>query len=473
LSGLPEKAISERIAIWRHSRLVELSQSGRQAEFFDLQRQVEIESVSLSRHLMSVLQGMKQKDCSVLAQSEKKLPQLSWVQIQNYLAHSDPLVARNRRQAIGIFPVLIGIAIQNAGGPFGMGLRDAVDRGQPLVDYVVSSWQIRAVAVRGLRRQGYEELGIEWADTPRALLHILSAIPPEKYPRGHDQWRVFTEQAQLFSVVLRRPLASESVRLFMHEASRRNWALSQALQFGLLQQAHTFESFAGDLGRAVRVWNLGALRGQITGQVRIEEHQLLTTLVLSVGVAKLIRIAQQWQIHRAKSEMHQRIGDLGFPVLLSQPFVMDGLQIVQLCSASELESESSAMRHCVDTFVANCRTGKSLIFSIRALSGDRFSTFELAVKNKGIDGFDIRLIQHKGPGNKVPHSHAARVLNWFLDHLKSGACRNLLQRYDQERRAFNHDPALANDFQMAYLLKDFLAEQTKGRVFSKGHGNVN
>jgi len=58
------------------------------------------------------------------------------------------------------------------------------------------------------------------------------------------------------------------------------------------------------------------------------------------------------------------------------------------------------------------------------------------------------------------------LVNWYA------ACATSRKRYDQERRVFNHDPALANDFQMAHLLKKFLSEQTKGRAFSWEHRDV-
>lgn len=393
LDGFPERLIDERLATWRQSRLVELSQANRQARFVELQSQVDHECAAIDHYLKSYLKTLKQGACTGVAEAQQKLPQVSWLQIHNYLSHADPKIARNRRQSILLFPALVHVAMQKPDGPFGIGLRAVIDTGQPMVDYVANRWQVRPVVVRRLRSVGYDDIGTEWADGPRSLAQILSVIPPEKYPRTRDQWRVFTEQAQLISTVLKHPLGSESVRLFMHGASRRGWGKTQAMHADLIQQVNNFEAFTRDLGRATRIWNIDELQVFAHRQLKIEAHRLLSTMLLSLGMTKLLRIAQQWQGYWAKSERHLRVEKSNFPVLLDQPFVTDELYIVQLNSASDLELESSEMGHCVDSYVSKCRTGTSVIFSVRSAAGIRLSTFELAINRKGIDGFEGQLIR--------------------------------------------------------------------------------
>lgn len=464
LNGSPEQLLSERVALWRKSRLVELSQTNRRAVFAALQQQVIEECITLERYLTAALLAMKQPLGGVVAKAEQQLPQLSWLPIQNYLHHADPRIARNRRQAIDLFPALVLVAIQHAGGAFCVGLRQVIDTGQPLVEYVAGRWQVRPVAVRGLRTVGYDDLGVEWADALRSLLQLLSAIPPEKHPRTRDQWQLFTGQAKLFSTALRQPMGAESVRLLMHGASRQSWARSQAAPPNFVQQMQGIEAFSEALRRAIAVWKVGGARITVRGQSVIAEHQLLTALLLSLGLTRLNRVAREWQGLRAKAEKHRPIGTISFPTLLNQPFETHELKIVQLASPAELKLEAAVMKHCVDSFVADCRVGKSVIFSVRSSGEKRLSTVELTIKKSFDERFDIRLIQHKGPGNGSPPRDAVQALNQFLAHLNSGACRHLLQRYEHERRLFNVDPALAKDYQMALQLRGLLVEKTNGRV---------
>lgn len=459
LEGFPEQLVDERITTWRKSRLVDLAQSNRKAQLIELQDQVDHECAAIERYLKSHLRCLKLSTCCEVAESEQKLPQLTWLQIHNYLSHADPQIARNRRQAILLFPVLVFIAIQKADGGFGFGLRVVIDKGQPIVDYVANQWLVRPVVVRRLRLVGYDDLGPEWSDAMRSLAQILSVIPPEKHPRTRDQWRVFTEQAHLISTVLQHPLGSESVRIFMHHASRRNWGKAQVLDTDLLQQVNNFEAFSSDLGRATRIWNMEELQVDTGMQPRIEAHRLISTMLLSLGLAKLLRIAHQWHAYWTSSAQHQRRNNNNFPVLLDQPFLLADFQIIQLKSAAELESEATEMDHCVDTYVSKCRTGKSVIYSVRSTAGLRCSTFELTINRNGPDRFETRLIQHKGHGNTIPSRGAVKAVNLFLHHLGNAACRHRLKRYDQERRIFNLDPSLANDYQMAVVLKAYLTEK--------------
>lgn len=122
------------------------------------------------------------------------------------------------------------------------------------------------------------------------------------------------------------------------------------------------------------------------------------------------------------------------------------------------------MGHCVDTYIAACERGKSIIFSVRDGLGVHRSTFELSIRNLDLSQFEIDVVQHAGRGNSSPCSAAVDCLNAFLHALRSPVGTAWLKRFNRERTLRKVSPQFVRDHQMAVALRAFLENQPEDRL---------
>lgn len=465
LNAVPEQVIASYIPEWRHRRLVELSQFKPQPRLNELRKRVDLECVDLEDQLKAAISELRNRYSVSPNGIEEQLPHLTWLEVHNYLCIQNLKVARNRRQALTIFPLFSALAIRSdESRSFGEGLRSVIDEGLPLIDYVVARWDVKPVAVKAVRNLGFDEIGLTWVDALRPLVNILSGLAPEKYPKSKEQWTVFGEQARSISALLKLPLGAESIQLLMNGLSRRNWRKSVSLEVDLLEQVRVFESFSADLVRLARVWMEVEFIGASESSRETGLHLSLSSKLVSFGLERCLRFAMDWQALRADLERKQDDRKIHFPCLIESPFPCDDLLIVQLRSEQDLSEESDVMNHCVDTYFTACQTGRSVIFSVREANGTRLSTFEINIKRKGLALFDITLVQQKGQANRYPPSEAVRAVKVFMNYLNGREGVPLLHRFFREKQLFNRAPDRIKELQIAAHMQEFIVAKTGGRI---------
>lgn len=465
LNADPEQAVESCLPDWRHRRMVELSQLKPPPRLSELREWVDQECFDLGNRLNAAIAELRIRYSISSNKIENKLPHLTWVEVHNYLCAPNVMVARNRRQALTLFPLFSALAIRpDENRIFGEGLRSVIDEGRPLIDHVVARWDVKPVAVKAIRCLGFDEIGLGWADMLRPLVLILSGIAPEKHPKTKEQWAVFGEQARTIASILKLPLGAESVRLLMIGLSRRNWRKSVNLEVALIEQVRVFESFSADLVRLASTWiDLELMESNETSQ-EARLHLILSSKLVSFGLEKCLRIAMDWQVLRADLARRLDIKNFYFPCLIEVPYHCDDLQIVQLRSERDLNEESGAMNHCVNTYVNSCQTGRSVVFSVRQANGARVSTFEMSIERKGIAFFDVTLVQQKGRANVSPPSNAVQAVRAFLKYLNRIDGVPLLQRFFREKQLFNHAPERIKDIQIAAHMQEFIVARTSGQI---------
>lgn len=472
LTAFPEQAIESYIPDWRHRRLVELSQLKPQPRLNELRERVDRECVDLGDRLNAAISALRNCYSVSPKEIEDKLPHLTWVEIHNYLYVQNAIVARNRRQALLLFPSFSALAIRSdESRSFGECLRSVIDEGQPLINYVVARWDVKPVAVKAIRCLGFDEIGFAWTDALRPLVYILSGLAPEKYPKTKEQWTVFGEQARTIAAVLKLPLGAESIRLLMIGLSRRKWRKSVNLEVALIEQVRVFESFSADLVRLARVWIDVDLMEADESSQEAGLHLILSSKLVSFGLEQCLRMAMDWLALRADLARRLEVRKVHFPCLMESPYHCDDLHIVQLRSEQDLNDESGAMNHCVDTYFTACKSGRSVILSVRQANGTRLSTFEISIKRKGLALFDIALVQQKGRANVYPSSEAVRAVRAFMKYLNGIDGLPLLHRFSREKQLFNHAPERIKDIQVAEHMQEFIVAKTGGRIdFNKLRG---
>lgn len=465
LNAVPEQAIQSYIPGWRHRRLVELSQFKPQPRLNELRERVDRECVDLGDRLNAAISALRNR-CSVApTEIEDKLPHLTWVEVHNYLCARNVMVARNRRQAFTLFPLLSALAIRSdESRSFSEGLRSVIDEGLPLIDYVVARWDVKPVAVKAIRCLGFDEVGLAWRDALRPLVYILSGLAPEKYPKSKEQWTVFGEQANTIAAVLKLPLGAESIRLLMNGLSRRKWRKSVNLEVALIEQVRVFESFSADLARLASVWIDVELMEADESSQEAGLHLILSSKLVSLGLEQCLRMAMDWQVLRADLARTLDVRKVHFPCLMESPYHCDDLQIVQLRSEQDLNEESGAMNHCVDTYFNACQSGRSVILSVRQTNGTRLSTFEISIKRKGLALFDVTLVQQKGRANVYPSAEAVGAVRAFMKYLNGIDGVPMLHRFSREKQLFNHAPERIKDIQVAEHMQEFIVAKTGGQI---------
>ena len=461
----PEQCDSWCFKEWSQRRLVEVSMSAREMSPNQIRETVNAELVLIQERIFGAISQLSADIVLALTGIKEKIPQISWVDIHNYITTKNSLVARNREQALRLFPAMTALAIdRNNSTEYTDTLSQRIDQGCPLIDFVAERWDVRPFAVRALRNLGYDDLGEHWMPHLRHLLSILNALAPERMPKSPGQWEVFSHQAHIISALTKTPLGSESGKLLMISASRKHWQKSLDLSVDIIEKIRVLEGFSRDLVSALKIWIYLEKSMNQTLPSEATLHQLVSAAFMSYGLEKAVKLAVLWRASDVRSRETEQAFAGDFPLLLESPFFTEGGMIFQLKRADDLRNESLAMQHCVDSYVAACKSGMSVICSVRCKAGSRQSTFEMSVKCVGINAYQTRLIQHKGVGNAAPPAKAQESLISFMRFLKEAEGKECLRRFSREKLLINFDEKLARNHRMANRIREFLNDNSSGRL---------
>jgi hypothetical protein len=148
----------------------------------------------------------------------------------------------------------------------------------------------------------------------------------------------------------------------------------------------------------------------------------------------LLALSRKWHAAIA-AETFDSAGDgagLRWPAVLAQPWQYEQTTVIELTSGAQLRTEGQVMRHCVGSYDDLCRSGDSVIVSLRAPSGKPASTAELHLG----DGVP-RVVagQHRAARNALPSAECAQALVALVGYLNRADNRELLRgRQDFQRR---------------------------------------
>ncbi|MFZ4534920.1 PcfJ domain-containing protein [Propionivibrio sp.] len=384
----------------------------------------------------------------------------------NYLCHLDSTIRRNRRQAVVIFPLLVGeILNQPEPTPEIIQLGKVIDSGQKIIDWIAKKFHVRLAAARALRYLSENDIGESWRGKLQSLLFLLSTLPPERYPTTSAQWQAFTAAVQFIKGTTKHPVNSASTGILLGDIARRNWQLNKTLNASLVERASCIEAFIKNLGNAlaahIRVEKLGT-KGHPVAQAQV----VASNALVKIGLRRVELLATKWQAIKRDSDqtLIARKTLQPFPLLLPTPFNHGEQAIVQLTSQADLSAETVRLGHCVESYGAECHHGTSIIFSVRDRHGKPRSTFEITVRTLSLSAYDIELVQHKAFQNSTPSKEDKAAVSGFFQFLKGSNGVPLLMNFSRERLLTRLEPTLAQDYRYASLMSSFLAESTHGRI---------
>ena len=391
-------------------------------------------------------------------------PRIFDIDRYNYLAHPDPTIRRNRRQAAEVFPLLVG-EILNQSKPSATQLGKAIDSGRKIIEWITQTYGVRPAVAKSLRFLSENEIGIGWRGKLQSLLFLLSTLPPERYPRSNCQWKGFNEALGFIRSTTKHPTCSTSTGILLGDIARRNWLFEKNRSENLSERADCIEKLIKDLGRAlaayIRVEKLGA-----QGHPVAQAQTVASNVLIKLGLRKLESLAKKWQTQKRNNDFMSSGIRNGrqFPVLLPAPIQFYDLKIVQLVTQTDLTNESTRLGHCVESYGPSCHNGQSVIFSVRDSNGQARSTFELAVKPLALSHFETMLVQHKGSSNAPPPQIEKAAVSAFVQYLRGTESIPLLMKFSREKVLINLGPDLSNDYRYAELISTLLADSTHGRI---------
>ena len=364
--------------------------------------------------------------------------------VHNFIA-APPGKARNRVQAMQALPWLLPMKTSHAGAENRENrhevprIRAAIDAGLPLYDAVAQAFGVPREVVRWLGRRTLPGNWIVDVGRLRRLLTLLSWLPPERRPLTPAQFGVLNALAS----ALTAPLgfiggAGEPVTLMRIAQCMRRWLVHET-QAGLDDTAARadFPQWACDLVDAKDF--LHALFDAAQSIDRLDEEQADAWVLgwcAGIRVARLLALSRAWHAAIAVETSASGPGDAGsrWPAVLATPWQFENRTIVELTSRAQLRVEGQRMEHCVASYEAVCRSGNSLIVSLRGAAGVPMSTAELRLG----DGMPrLTVAQHRAAWNAMPGPDCARALDALLVHLNRADQHQMLHRRREFQRRQN------------------------------------
>jgi hypothetical protein len=105
--------------------------------------------------------------------------------------------SRNRQQALAVIPLLGPelLAAAQAHGRDGT-LLEVIDRGAPLVAYLMRQWQVSATAVKAILEAPLAWIGEPWPRMPQTLATLFDTLPPDYLPDSEAAWCHWRQYAE-------------------------------------------------------------------------------------------------------------------------------------------------------------------------------------------------------------------------------------------------------------------------------------
>lgn len=332
--------------------------------------------------------------------------------------------ARNRAQAMQTLPWLLPMMTTLASGRNlceAAGILAAIDVGLPLHDAVACSFGVPREVVRWLGRR---TLPANWqVDVCRLhrLLTLLSWLPPERRPLTHAAFGDLKALASALTAALDFvDEIDQPASLIRVAPCLRRW-LVQRGPLDALDWADDLLD-AKDFLRAL----FEARQARDGCDARAADAWVLAWCA-GISVTRLLELSRAWHAAVAARTWASESGEgaAQWPAVVAKPWQFNDRTIVELTSRAQLRTEGQAMAHCVGTYDAVCRSGNSIIVSLRNDTGVSISTAELHLNDSPPR---ITLGQHRAESNGAPGPSCALALRALLAHLNGAGQHHLVQR---------------------------------------------
>ena len=320
----------------------------------------------------------------------------------NFLVVEDAIVCRNRRQASECFPLLLPHLAVNKSYA---GIREVIDRGDPLVEHLAEYYGVAKATVKSLAGLPLSFVAPDWQSKVGALLRLLGDIAPEFRPASSEEWERFFQTVGYIVRISRMPASTTHNRLWLRACSRTRFRLPEAGLPDVDEVARVIDDFLTGLREALQ-WEIENALNVPVSELLIQK--LINHASVSVGgLDKMQRLGRKYGeiFRREQMSFQQYDRELILGIRWPSP-LPDGLTcyqrtIVPLCMPDELMQEAQNMKNCVDGYSGRCLRGESQIWSLRRDDGKPMSTLETTIVRK--NGLAVpKIVQHRAESNSKP-----------------------------------------------------------------------
>jgi hypothetical protein len=349
--------------------------------------------------------------------------------------------SRNRTQALQALPWLLPLMTAQDGCGKREGVRlicRAIDDGLSLHDAVAQAFGVPREVVRWLGRRA---LPANWRfDVQRLqrLLVLLAWLPPERRPRSILQFEALTALGSALAAPFAyRGRAEDPVALARIAGCMRQW-LGRATQgrtddtltnAGIVRRARELKD-ARDFLRAL----FDAARAIDGLDVDAADAWVLRWCA-SIGMTRMLALSQAWHVAVTGAQHDDTDGSdssgTRWPAVLATPWHGKHRTAIELTSRDALHIEGQKMGHCVGSYEAVCRSGNSVIVSLRTAAGVPMSTAQLQLSD-AVPA--IQAAQHRAAHNALPDADCVQALAALLRDLNRADQGPVLRRRAFQRR---------------------------------------
>jgi hypothetical protein len=372
-------------------------------------------------------------DLDVLALiGNKPLLSMGDASAYNYLMHPVSKIECYRRQAMQTFPLLRDAFCQISSDFRFQRLQQNVDSGNPLLPVLTDYFRCSLRVVRYLVGKEFSLVGEVWRPQLDQLVDLLGMLKPDYWPQTSDDWQHFNQYMPPILIELGN--VSERKYPEMLPACLNDLAKEGYSRIPARLERHGVTLIdiitIPDFERTLQEWAVEV------GSTGSEARKALWNYS-AIKVAVLSHRWHDWLLHRMEDEVSTLNKDeatiAGWPTLISSPWHNDQHTVVPLNYPWALHEEGQRMKHCVGTYVSQCRYFGAHIFSIRdSFSGLSLSTFEMHIGERYGYEATFAVDQHRAHGNARPSDACEQTLQKFLRHLRTTVTKELLHEIDKQ-----------------------------------------
>lgn len=333
------------------------------------------------------------------------------------------LVARNRRQAVAAFPLLVSAL---AGGRL-ESIRSVIDSGGKLVDALAEYFQVPKFLVRAVGRRSISSLGQRWATNPEFLFDVLSCLPVSTVPSAIEDWKKFYLAVDAFEEFSGDHPLAVMLKLWLPELAKQAFEFDHMFLCIAVHNAHEFVMRLS----SILAWSLG--EGSCSAACVARVHTVVAELQNCVGPQQFsdwegVFVCLSHDIGCFAEVELEHLSKISWRDPLNGGFFSTDKCVIQCISDFEsLSAEGIELNHCVATHASLCLRGETQIFSVRDLNNNRRSTLETYFYLNTEGSCVAKLIQHRAFGNAEPDRDCKEAEVSLMSYLNSN--QTLLSSY--------------------------------------------
>jgi hypothetical protein len=251
---------------------------------------------------------------------------------------------------------------------------------------------------------------------------MLAHLSISKPPKTPANWRLLWQ--------LHEALGFADYPTFLDQAQRDSISPECQMRRHLLNGLYSKGSFPPNLENTLQCFEqyFNALCHASSASNKQEAKKAVACLVARLqrrSPQRLLADAARWwrdcQHHIGQSRLKTQPS---WPALPGLPWQNGAMQVVALCSQSELAEEGERLAHCVASYETFCLLGNSHIVSIRDLAGKSLSTAEFMLTEDATGHVSPLCVNHAGSENELPSEACQRTLeilasDWAHPHFQS------------------------------------------------------